>query len=150
MQGLLTHELKLLLKLDPFVKDKPQESRVVMKSGDLKYDVIAHSLPTRYGENISLRIINRATFLKSYEELGLSNDEILHIRSVLSANTGLVLVSAPVLHGMTTTIYSIMNELSKEGGRRVVSLEFESICPVPNVSQISLGQKMMRQEFQQV
>ncbi len=141
MQGLLTHELKLLLKLDPFVKDKPQESRVVMKSGDLKYDVIAHSLPTRYGENISLRIINRVTFLKSYEELGLSNDEILRIRSVLSANTGLVLVSAPVLHGMTTTVYSIMNELSKEGGRRVVSLEFESICPVPNVSQISLGQK---------
>lgn len=141
LQGILTHELKLLLKLDPFLKDKPQESRVVMKSGEMKYDVIAHSLPTRYGENISLKLINRATFLKSFEELGLRNDEIILIRSILSAHTGLVVVSAPILHGMTTTIYSIMNEIAKEGQRRIVSLEFENLCPVSNVSQVSLGNK---------
>lgn len=141
IQSLLLHEMKLLLKLDPFLKDKPQESRVVMKSGEQKYDVIAHSLPTRYGENITLKIINRATFLKSYEQLGLKNDEILLLRSVLSANTGLVVISAPVLHGMTTTIYSLMNELAQEGTRKIVSMEFQSVCPVPQVTQVSLGMK---------
>jgi len=141
VQSLLIHEMKLLLKLDPFLKDKPQESRVVMKSGEQKYDVIAHSLPTRYGENITLKIINRATFLKSYEQLGLKNDEILLLRSILSANTGLIIISAPVLHGMTTTIYSIMNEMAQEGTRKIVSMEFESVCPVPNVTQVSLGTK---------
>lgn len=139
IQSVLVHEMKLLLKLDPFLKDKPQESRVVMKSGEQKYDVIAHSLPTRYGENITVKIINRATFLKSYEQLGLKSDEILLLRSVLSANTGLVLITAPVLHGMTTTIYSIMNQMAQEGGRKIVSMEFESLCPVPQVTQVSLG-----------
>lgn len=141
IQSLLIHEMKVLLKLDPFLKDKPQESRVVMKSGEQKYDVIAHSLPTRYGENITLKIINRATFLKSYEQLGLKSDEILLLRSILSANTGLVVISAPVLHGMTTTIYSIMNEMAREGSRKIVSMEFQSVCPVGNVTQISLGVK---------
>ncbi len=141
IQSLLIHEMKLLLKLDPFLKDMPQESRVVMKSGEQKYDVIAHSLPARYGENITLKIINRATFLKSYEQLGLKPEEILLLRSILSANTGLVVISAPVLHGMTTTIYSMMNEMAQEGSRRVVSLEYQSVCPVPQVTQISLGMK---------
>lgn len=141
LQGTIIHELKLLLKLEPFVTDRPQESRVVMKCGETKYDVIAHSLPTRFGENISLKIINRQTFLKTFDQLGLSQEEILKLRSILSANTGLIIISAPVLHGSTTTIYSILNELGKEGSRKVVSFEFESICPVPNITQVSLGKK---------
>jgi type IV pilus assembly protein PilB len=140
LQGIVIHELKLLLKLDPFATDKPQESRIVMKSGDVRYDVIAHSLPTRYGENLSLRIINRMTFLKGFDQLGLTIEEQLLLRSMLSAHSGLILVSAPVLHGMTTTIYSIMNEVSSQGQRKTVSVEYQSVCPVPDVTQVSLGE----------
>jgi type IV pilus assembly protein PilB len=140
LQGIVIHELKLLLKLDPFAVDKPQESRIVMKSGDARYDVIAHSLPTRYGENLSLRIINRMTFLKGFDQLGLAQEEQLLLRSMLSAHSGLILVSAPVLHGMTTTVYSIMNEVASLGQRKTVSVEYQSVCPVPGVTQVSLGE----------
>lgn len=139
LQEELIVELKNLVKLDPSVTDRPQESRNVMKSGEIRYDVIAHSLPTRFGENISLKIINKATFLKPFDQLGLSQDEQLFLRSVLSAGSGMIIVSSPLLQGTTTTVYSIMGELATQSQRKIVSLETQNICTVPGVTQVSLG-----------
>jgi len=139
LQEALTVELKNLVKLDPAVTDRPQESRNVMKSGETRYDVIAHSLPTRFGENISLKIINKATFLKGFDQLGLTQEEQLLLRSVLSSHSGLIVVSSPLLQGTTTTVYSVMGELASQGQRKIVSLESQNICAVPGVTQVSLG-----------
>lgn len=136
----LTAELKRLLRLDPGVADRPLEGRVVMRSGEHRFDVVAHSLPTTYGENISLKIINRDTFFKTYDQLGMSADEQAALREALGARRGLVLVSAPLFHGSTTTLYAIMKDLSADSQRKIMSIEAQSICPVPNVSQISLGE----------
>lgn len=138
-QSVLTEELKRLLRLDPEVANRPQEGRVVMRAENTRFDVIAHSLPTRFGENLSLKLINRDTFLKSFEQLGLPPEDQLHLRAALSATSGLVLVSAPLFHGCTTTLYSAMAELAKDKRRKVVSIEAHNICPIPEISQISVG-----------
>lgn len=139
LKEVLTLELKKLLRMDAAVKDRPQSSRVVMRSGDQRYEVIAHSLPARSGENLSLKIINRDTFLKSYDQLGIPAEDQRLLRAALSAQRGLILLSAPLFHGCTTTLYAVMNDLASEGSRKIVSIEAQSVCPVPNVSQISLG-----------
>lgn len=140
LQAALTEELKGLLRLDPAVTDRPQESRVVMRSESTRFDVIAHCLPTRFGENLSLKLINRDTFLKSFEQLGLPEADQLLLRSALAARSGLVLISAPLFHGSTTTLYAVMAELSRDPRRKVMSIEAQNICPVPNVSQVSVGE----------
>lgn len=139
LKEVLTTELKRLLRMDTSVNLRPQSSRVVMRSGDQRYEVIAHSLPTRSGENLSLKIIHRDTFLKSYDQLGIPPGDQKLLRAALSAQRGLVLLSAPLFHGCTTTLYAVMNDLASEGARKIVSIEAQSVCPVPNVSQISLG-----------
>ena len=139
LQEALTFEMKKLLRLDTAIRDRPQENRVVMRSGEHRFDVIAHCLPTRFGESLSLKIINRDTFLKSYEQLGLAPEDQLVLRAALSAQRGLILVSAPLFHGCTTTLYAILNDLGLDGHRKVMSIEAQSVCPVPNVSQVSLG-----------
>ena len=140
MQEGVTRELKRLFKLDTLVMDRPQEGRVVMRSGDHRYEVIAHCLPTRFGENLSLKIINRDTFLKTYDQLGIPAQDQLLLRAALSAQRGLVLLTAPLFNGCTTTLYSVMSDLSSDGQRKVMSIEAQSVCPLPNVSQVSLGE----------
>jgi type IV pilus assembly protein PilB len=140
IQDVLTFELKRLLRLDTAIKDRPQEGRVVMRSGDSRFDVIAHCLPTRFGENLALKIINRDTFFKSYDQLGLPQEDQIALRAALSAQRGLILVTAPLFHGSTTTLYAIMKDLAGDGNRKLMSIEAQSICPVPNVSQVSLGE----------
>jgi len=139
-QDSLTGELKRLLRLDPGVTDRPQESRVVMRAESTRFDVIAHSLPTRFGENLSLKLINRDTFLKTFDQLGLPAADQGVLRSALEAPAGLVLISAPLFHGSTTTLYAVMAELARDTRRKVMSIEAQNICPVPNVSQIALGE----------
>jgi type IV pilus assembly protein PilB len=140
LQEGVTRELKRLLRLDPLASDRPQEGRVVMRSGDSRYEVIAHCLPTRFGENLSLKFINRDTFLKSFDQLGIPEEDQRRLRAALSDQRGLVLVTAPLFHGSTTTLYAVMNELAAGGGRKVMSIEAQSVCPVPSVSQVSLGE----------
>jgi type IV pilus assembly protein PilB len=140
MQANLVGELKRLLRLNPDVGDRPQEGRVGMKSGDHRFDLIAHSLPTRFGENVSVRIIGRDTFLKTPDQLGIPPPDQILLRVALSSQGGIVLVSAPLFHGSTTTLYSIMNDLAEDGTRKVMSIETQSICPVLHVSQVSLGE----------
>ena len=140
LQETLVQELKGLLRLDTAVRDRPQEGRVVMRSGANRFEVIAHSLPTRFGENLSLRFINRDTFLKTFDQLGMPAEDQLALRAALSAQRGLVLLTAPLFHGSTTTLYAVMNDLAQDGHRKVMSIEAQSVCPVPNVSQVSLGE----------
>lgn len=136
----VTRELKRLLRLDTLVTDRPQEGRVVMRSGDSHYEVIAHCLPTRFGENLSLKFINRDTFLKTFEQLGIPEEDQRLLRAALTAPRGIVLITAPLFHGSTTTLYAVMNELAADNRRKVMSIEAQSVCPVPNVSQVSLGE----------
>ncbi len=136
----LTAELKNLLRLPQDTSDRPLEGRVVMRSGEQRFDVVAHSLPTQYGENISLKIINRDTFFKTYDQLGLAGEEQTALREALDTRRGLVLITAPLFHGSTTTLYAIMKALSLDTQRKTMSIEAQSVCPVPNLSQISLGE----------
>lgn len=140
LQAPLIGELKRLLRLSPDIVDRPQEGRVGMKSGEHRFDLIAHSLPTRFGENVSVKIIGRDTFLKSPDLLGIPAQDQVLLRVALEARSGLILVSAPLFHGSTTTLYSLMNEMASDTARKVMSIETQSICPVSNVSQISLGE----------
>jgi len=139
-QAPLTEQLKRLLKLNTGITDRPQEGRIVMRSGDTRFNVIALSLPTPYGENISMKIINRDTFLKNFEQLGMRKRDILQIRAAMSARSGVILLSAPLFHGLTTTLYSVMEEIASDGQRKVMSIELQNLCPVPGVSQISMGE----------
>ncbi len=140
LQDTITKELKKLLRLETSFSDRPQEGRVVMRSGAHRFEVIAHCLPTRFGENLSLKFINRDTFLKTYDQLGMPADEQRLLRAALSAQRGLILVSAPLFHGSTTTLYAIMADLAGDGHRKIMSIEAQSVCPVPNISQVSLGE----------
>lgn len=139
-QAPLTRQLKGLLKLDTNISDRPQEGRIVMRSGDRRYNILALSLPTPYGENLSLKIINRDTFLKTFEELGIRPQDIFQLRTAMNATNGIILLSAPLFNGLTTTLYSVMKEIASDGKRKVMSVELQNICPVPGISQISLGE----------
>ncbi|MEJ2368483.1 MAG: ATPase, T2SS/T4P/T4SS family [Acidobacteriota bacterium] len=137
----LTTGLMKFLRMESNREGTPQESRVVMRYGEDRFDVIAHALPTTFGDNVSIRIVNRDTFLKPLTDLGLPDTDLEALEAVLEEESGLVILSAPLFHGATTTLYAIMNQIARNGHRKVMSIESQSICPIPNVSQVALGRK---------
>lgn len=134
-QVAIIHEVKKMLKLNTDISDRPQEGRVALKSGGKRFELASHSIPTLYGENISMKLIDRDAFLKDLSSLGLEPTEEILLRVGLSAQKGLLVFSSPLFHGGTTTLYSVMKYLSGDANRKAMSLEAQIYCPIPGISQ---------------
>jgi type IV pilus assembly protein PilB len=109
-------------ELDPRLNDKPQTSRMTRNVGEAEYDLVAQTLPTAHGTSATLKLINRATFIKDFATLGLDIEDRVHLMEQLRGPFGLLLVTSPAFNGAGTTAYAIMNFLV-HAQRDVVSLE---------------------------
>jgi type IV pilus assembly protein PilB len=101
---------------------RAQGNRIAHKLGETEYDLILQTLPTPQGASVTIKLINRSTFIKDFATLGLELDDRVRLMEELRGTFGLVLVTAPVFNGSGTTAYSIMNHLV-QAQRDLVSLE---------------------------
>lgn len=131
----LTTGIKQFLKLSPGVKGVAQDGRVVIRQNGVRFEVIAHVLPTVHGENVSLKLINKDAFVRPLDALGIPDDELTRLRAATSADKGVVLLCSPLFSGASTTFYSVMAKLGALGNRRVISLESPLIGTVDGVQQ---------------
>src|SRR5207249_10844586 len=109
-------------RLDTAREARPQKSRITTRVAEGEYDLVAQTLPTTYGISATVKLINRATFIKDFPTLGLELEDRVRLMEELRASFGMVLLSAPVYHGVKTTAYSVLNFLVR-GEREVMSLE---------------------------
>jgi type II secretory ATPase GspE/PulE/Tfp pilus assembly ATPase PilB-like protein len=107
-QPSLTKKLFETFRLDPSRESRPQTNRTVGHFGDNEYDLVAQTLPTPLGTSATIKLVNRATFIKDFTTLGMELEDRVRLMEELRENFGLVLVTSPVFHGGITTSYSIM------------------------------------------
>jgi len=109
-------------RLDTAREARPQKSRITTRLAEGDYDLVAQTLPTTYGISATIKLVNRATFIKDFPTLGLELEDRVRLMEELRASFGMMLLSAPVYHGIKTTAYSVLNFLVR-GEREVMSLE---------------------------
>ena len=127
-----------LFRLDPRGETSgPQKNRITLRLADVDYDLVIQTLPTAQGVSATIKLVNRATFLKDLTTLGLDIEDRVRLMEELRNSFGLVLVTAPVFNGANTTAYAIMNFLVR-GQRDVVSLEAPVRWPVEGVRQVEV------------
>jgi len=122
LQPIFTQKLFEIFRLDVSRESKPQTSRTTGKLADGEYDLVTQTLPTTHGVSATVKLINRATFIKDFATLGLEIEDRVHLMENLRAAFGLILVTSPAFNGAGTTGYSILNYLV-HAQRDVVSLE---------------------------
>jgi type IV pilus assembly protein PilB len=118
----LTQTLFEKFALDPSRRDRLQTSRSVRQMGDAEYDIVAQTLPSPYGVSATVKLVNRASFIKDFTTLGMELEDRVRFVEELRGTFGLVLVTSPAFSGANTTAYSVMNFLL-QGQRDVLSLE---------------------------
>jgi type IV pilus assembly protein PilB len=117
--------------------NKAQGSRLTHKLNDNDYDLILQTLPTAHGLSATIKLINRATFIKDFDTLGLEMDDRVRLMEELRATFGLILITAPVFNGAGTTAYSMMNHLV-QAQRDVVSLESPILWRMEGARQVDV------------
>lgn len=126
--------IKILSKMKLDEKRMPQDGRFSAKVQNRKIDFRVSTFPSYYGEKIVMRILDQDKGVKPLEELGFSPKYLKMIKDAIQKPYGMILISGPTGSGKTTTLYSILNAIDKEG-LNVLSLEDPVEYSIEGVSQ---------------
>lgn len=112
--GAVISRIKILGRMDLAEKRRPLDGRLKTKTPDGKeVELRLSTMPTAFGEKLVMRIFDPDVLLKTYFELGLSEDDIRRWEGMVNHPHGIVLVTGPTGSGKTTTLYSTLKQLAK-------------------------------------
>ncbi len=111
-EAALVNRVKILSKLDISEKRLPQDGRIQLNAAGKDIDIRVSVQPTVAGENVVMRILDRSSVLLDLEKLGLDHKQLGMLHDAIRKPYGMVLVTGPTGSGKTTTLYSILNEIS--------------------------------------
>ena len=126
--------IKILSNMKLDEKRKPQDGRFSAKIDGRKIDFRVSTFPTYHGEKIVMRILDQEKGVETLDKIGLSEINLAYIRDAIKRPYGMILISGPTGSGKTTTMYSMLGEIDKEG-LNVLSLEDPIEYNIDGVSQ---------------
>ncbi len=112
LQAAITSRIKILAELDIAETRVPQDGRFQANFEGKTVDLRVSTLPTVYGENIVMRILDKSSLMLNLEDLGLGDNMLKRLRDILSSSYGIILVTGPTGSGKTTTLYSCLNSMN--------------------------------------
>lgn len=137
----LTSRIKVMARLDIAEKRIPQDGRISLSIGGRSIDVRVSTLPSRYGERVTMRLLDTRNALLGLDELGMDDDTLARVRDILAQPNGITLVTGPTGSGKTTTLYSALSVLNN-GERNVMTLEDPIEYGLDGISQTQMHHKV--------
>ena len=140
MQPAIASRLKIMGELDIAERRAPQDGRVSIRVGGQPMDLRIAVLPTTHGEQIVLRIMNRAGGRLGLPQLGMSPDAEESFSRAIRQPYGAVIACGPTGSGKTTTLYAALDMLNDED-RVLTTIEDPVEYQTPGINQIEVNPK---------
>jgi len=93
----------------------PQDGRFKFKNEEIEYDLRVSVMPLFGREKATLRILDISGDALTLEQLGFSENSRQIIDQAIKQTYGMILVTGPTGSGKSTTLFSILSMLNKEG-----------------------------------
>jgi type IV pilus assembly protein PilB len=111
--GAVVTRFKIMGKLDIAERRLPQDGAINFKIDNKVVDLRLSILPTANNERIVMRILNKDAGDIKLEQLNFEEQDLANLRKAIHSTQGLILVTGPTGSGKSTTLYSILKEVSK-------------------------------------
>ncbi len=141
MESELVSRLKVMSHMDIAEKRLPQDGTARVRVGDREIDIRVSSIPTRAGERMVLRLLDRQTALLPLSALGMPAVVCEQFSRALTHSNGLVLVTGPTGSGKTTTLYAALGNLDSKR-RNIMTIEDPIEYGLPEIAQIQVKPKI--------
>ncbi|MBC8459675.1 MAG: Flp pilus assembly complex ATPase component TadA [Deltaproteobacteria bacterium] len=132
--------IKIISNLDISIRMKPQDGKAQIKYGGKTYDLRVSTLPTSYGETVTMRILNPATAQLNPEDLGFSDKDLNDVNDAISTPQGIILVTGPTGSGKTSTLYACLNKLNSPTVN-IITVEDPVEFDVKGINQVQINPK---------
>ncbi len=111
--GAVVTRFKIMGKLDIAERRLPQDGAINFKIEGKVVDLRLSILPTASNERIVMRVLNKDAGDITLEQLNFDDADLKNLRKAIHSTQGLILVTGPTGSGKSTTLYSILKEVSK-------------------------------------
>lgn len=137
--------VKVMSDLDIAERRVPQDGRFRLRIKDKTIDFRVSIMPSIYGEDAVIRILDKEMITEAIQELrldllGFSDDCLRRFRRYISQPYGMILVTGPTGSGKTTTLYAALTEI-KSPEDKIITIEDPVEYQVEGITQIPVNEK---------
>ncbi|MFG0283455.1 MAG: GspE/PulE family protein [Phycisphaerales bacterium JB039] len=134
----LVQRLKVMAGLDLTQTRRPQDGKFRFRHEGRSVDVRLSVIPTVAGENVVMRLLSGATSIRSFEDLGFSQELIEQFQVMVEQPHGMILVTGPTGSGKTTTLYTALATLNTPE-RNIITIEDPVEIRLPLLRQVQVN-----------
>ncbi|WP_298743162.1 type II secretion system ATPase GspE [uncultured Brevundimonas sp.] len=138
---LLVSRIKVMARLDIAEKRVPQDGRIPLALGGKTLDVRVSTLPSRAGERVVLRILDKDQAELRLDQLGMTGETLEAFRAALREPNGIILVTGPTGSGKTTSLYAGLSLLN-DATRNILTVEDPVEYAIDGVGQTQVNTKV--------
>ncbi|MBI4719401.1 MAG: Flp pilus assembly complex ATPase component TadA [Planctomycetes bacterium] len=110
----IVSRIKILSNLNIAEKRLPQDGGFKIKAQNRDIDLRVSVIPTAFGGAVVMRILDKQSVLLSLDQLGLMDEALAGVQSLISQPYGIILVTGPTGSGKTTTLYAALNTIRSD------------------------------------
>lgn len=141
MTPVLTSRVKVMARLDIAEKRVPQDGRISIALGGKTVDVRVSTLPSRFGERVVMRILDKDEARLDLDGLGMPPETLERLKQTLSRPNGIILVTGPTGSGKTTTLYGALTLLN-DPCRNILTVEDPVEYAIEGIGQTQINPKV--------
>jgi len=138
---LLVSRIKVMARLDIAEKRVPQDGRIPLALGGKTLDVRVSTLPSRAGERVVLRILDKDQADLRLDQLGMAPATLEAFHMALREPNGIILVTGPTGSGKTTSLYAGLSLLN-DTTRNILTVEDPVEYAIDGVGQTQVNTKV--------
>ncbi len=143
--SMIVSRLKVMAELDVAEKRVPQDGRFKLKIRGRAIDFRVSIMPSIYGEDVVVRILDKESISEQFSELrldvlGFPDHELKRFRKFIREPYGMVLVTGPTGSGKTTTLYAALSEIASPE-EKIVTVEDPVEYRIPHITQVPVNEK---------
>ncbi len=140
LQQALIARIKVMSNLNIAESRLPQDGRFRFFMGKRQIDLRVSTFPTVSGENVVMRLLDKAKVILGLDKLGLTLRNLDKFKKAISRPSGIILVTGPTGSGKTTTLYSALTYLNNSE-RKIITLEDPVEYEIPLIRQGQINAK---------
>jgi general secretion pathway protein E len=139
-QSSVATRLKILGKLNIAESRIPQDGRISLKVGGRECDIRVSTLPTKFGERIVMRILDKSSGIRDLDKMGLPDKLLVQYEKALQNKNGIILVTGPTGSGKTSMLASTLMSINKPDVN-IITVEDPVEISLPGVGQVEVNEK---------
>ncbi len=136
-QAAIISRIKVMSGMNIAEKRLPQDGRINVRIKGEEIDIRVSTVPTVYGESVSLRLLLRGKIFLSLDKLGFTPTEETAIRDIIYKPHGIMLVTGPTGSGKSTTLYAFLSSINSVH-KRIITIEEPVEYELKGINQIAV------------